>query len=175
MASEDLGAPVVTGLADLQQHLDQLPALVERKLLRGALRAGQKVTLERARQSIHNVSGELAASLRISTRASGSTVSAKVKAGNAKAPYAHLVEFGTRAHVIVAKNAGGLALASGVYSSLHHPGAQARPFMRPALDAAAVDNSPAFQAVGEYLALAIVKEQFKALADLPDQKDGTTS
>lgn len=165
---------VITGLADLQVHLDQLPALIERKLLRGALRAGQKVTLERARQSIHNVSGDLAASLRITTRAQGSTVSAKVKAGNAKAFYAHMVEFGTKAHVIMAKGGGALALNSGVYSKLQHPGAQARPFMRPALDAAAVDNSPAFQAVGEYLALAIVKEQFKALEQLPDQRDGTT-
>lgn len=166
---------VITGLADLQVQLDKFPPLVERKLLRGALRAGQKITLERARQDIHSVSGDLAASLRISTRASGSNVSAKVVAGNATAPYAHLVEFGTKAHLISASRGGALSLPSGTYRVVHHPGAKPKPFMRPALDAAAVDNSPAFQAVGDYLALAIVKEQFKQLDQLPDEHDGTTT
>jgi HK97 gp10 family phage protein len=155
----------ITGLSDLQAQLDQLAANIEKKLLRGALRAGQKVTLERARQGIHSVDGDLAKSLRISTSARGGAVKAIVKAGNAKAFYARWVEFGTAAHIIRAKNGQAISLNGHLYASLNHPGARARPFMRPALDAAAVDNSEAFLAVGAYLVKGITKE----LAKLPDE------
>ena len=131
MASET----TVTGLSELQNLLDQLPANIEKKLMRGALRAGQKVVAKQAMSAIHTVSGELANSVRISTSARGSTVKAAVKVGNTKAFYAHMVEFGTAAHLIEPKNGTALLLGGKEYSHLDHPGAQKRPFMRPALDA----------------------------------------
>lgn len=49
--------------------------------------------------------------------------------------YAHLVEFGTSAHWIRAKKQGYLAFAGVVTKAVKHPGAQPRPFMRPAFEA----------------------------------------
>jgi HK97 gp10 family phage protein len=155
----------ITGLADLQAQLDMLAPNIEKKLMRGALRAGQKITLDRAKQGIHSIDGDLANSLRISTSVRGGLVKATVKAGNAKAFYARWVEFGTAAHIIRAKNGKAISLGGHEYASLQHPGAKAHPFMRPALDAAAVNNSEAFTAVGAYLGQRITKE----LAKLPDE------
>ena len=117
--------------------------------------------------AIHTVSGELANSVRISTSARGSTVKAAVKVGNTKAFYAHMVEFGTAAHLIEPKNGTALLLGGKEYSHLDHPGAQKRPFMRPALDAAANENSDAMSAVITYLTGRIDKE----LDKLPDESD----
>lgn len=160
----------ITGLSDLQALLDQLPANIEKKVMRGALRAGQKVVLDQARQAVHNVSGDLAQSLRIKTSARGGKVSATVVAGNAKAYYARMVEFGTASHLIKPKKGRALAFGGREYASLRHPGAKKKPFMRPALDAAAGEGSAAFEAVKTYLAARINKE----LAKLPDETDEVT-
>jgi HK97 gp10 family phage protein len=152
----------VTGLAELQAFLDQLAPNVEKKLMRGALRAGFKVTLDRAKSGVHSVSGELAASLRISTSARGGVVKATIKAGNKQAFYAHMVEFGTKAHAIAAKGGGAISFGGHEYKKVEHPGARMRPFMRPALDAATGDALPA---VAAYLQGKITKE----LALLPDE------
>lgn len=160
----------IKGLAELQAALDQLPVQIEKKLMRGALRAGQKVVLEQARGIVHSVSGDLAASMRISTGIKGSTVYASVKVGNKKSFYARWVEFGTKAHQIKAKGAGSIVFGGIFSKSVHHPGAKAKPFMRPALDAAAQNGSAAFQAVAEYLRGRITKE----LSKLPDETSTVT-
>lgn len=51
--------------------------------------------------------------------------------------YAIYVEYGTRAHVITAKNAGALYWPGAAHpvKSVNHPGTPAQPFMRPAADA----------------------------------------
>jgi HK97 gp10 family phage protein len=157
----------ITGFAELQAQLDKLPANIEKKLLRGALRAGQKTVLEQARQTVHSVSGDLAASLRISTGSRRGRVSATVKAGDKKAFYAKFVEFGTAAHIITAKAGQSLSFGGGQYASISHPGAMKKPFMRPALDQAAMPESAAFKAVGAYLQARITKE----LGSLPDEAD----
>ena len=46
--------------------------------------------------------------------------------------YAHLVEFGTKAHRIQAKRGGSLSTPSGPRQSVNHPGSTAKPFFRPA-------------------------------------------
>ena len=155
----------IAGLADLQKQLDTLPVNIEKKLMRGALRAGQKLVLDRAKQGIHNVSGDLAASLRISTSVRAGTVKATVKVGNKKAWYARFVEFGTAAHLITPKNGQALSFGGKEYASLSHPGAKKKPFMRPALDSAAVPESDVFKAVANYLQGRITKE----LDKLPDE------
>lgn len=160
----------ISGLSDLQALLDKLPANIEKKVMRGALRAGQKVILEQARQAVHSVSGDLADSLRIKTGARRGRVTATVVAGNAKAYYARMVEFGTAAHLIKPKKGKALVFGGREYASLRHPGAKKKPFMRPALDAAAGEGSQAFEAVKTYLAARINKE----LDKLPDETDEVT-
>jgi HK97 gp10 family phage protein len=163
----------VDGLAELQGFLDQLPALVERKLMRGALRAGQTVVLNDARGAVHDISGDLAASMRVTTSVRDGVVKASVKAGNKKAFYARWVEFGTAAHYIKPKNKKSLFFAGIFNEGFQHPGSKKNPFMRPALDQAANDNSPAFQAVVAHIKAKIPGE-FTKISTLPDEQDGVT-
>ena len=161
----------ISGLAELQKMLDQFPAQVEKKILRGALRAGQKVVLEQAKSTIHNISGALSDSMRISTRTSkDGKVSARVVAGNKTAFYAHMVEFGTAKHLIKPKKRKSMVIAGLMREVVHHPGAKKKPFMRPAADAAAHDGSQAITAFKEYMAKRITKEMDK----LPDETNGVT-
>lgn len=172
----------ISGLAELQAQLDQLPALIERKLMRSALRAGMKVTADIAKQMVPvaapsgknaklygGYAGALRDSIRISTGTRGTLVRARLRAGNKTAYYAHMVEYGTIQHYIKPITAKSLFFAGINRELIDHPGAHKHPFMRPALDAAAVDNSPAFQAVAAYLQGRIGKE----LAMLPDEQDST--
>lgn len=159
------------GLDELQKALDQLPVNVERKLVRGALRAGQKVVLDQAKAGIHNISGDLAASLRISTRkGKNGQVSARVIAGNKTAFYAHMVEFGTAKHLIKPKNRKSILVGGVMRSEVNHPGATKKPFMRPAADAAANESSAAIEAFKTYMRTRLDKE----LDKLPDESDGVT-
>lgn len=50
-----------------------------------------------------------------------------------RAPHSHLVEFGTKPHIIRAKNKKVMVINGDfVGGEVHHPGAKAHPFMRPA-------------------------------------------
>lgn len=188
----------ISGLTELQQLLDSLPANIEKKLMRGALRAGVKVIMNDAKGNLagHHETGQLQDSLRISTKARRGRVTAVLKAGNQNAYYAHMVEFGTAPHLISAAESdmptrtnrhgtkpismktlnrmiarGSLKIGSQfVGPIIQHPGAQKIPFMRRALDRNMVDNGPAFDAIKRYLAGRIDKE----LAKLPDESDGET-
>ena len=110
---------VISGLAELNSVLQQLPVKVENKILRGALRAGAKVFLLEARKRVPVQSGALRRSLRIKTSSRRGVVTATMIAGDSKtnktvhkkkgggikvtysnAWYAHLVEFGTAAHYV---------------------------------------------------------------------------
>lgn len=124
----------VKGLDALQKFLDQLPAKVEKNVLRGALRAGMKTVLPVAKQNVHSVSGQLAAGLKLGTRARGGQVVAYIKASGPHGFLAKWIEFGTRAHNIAAKQDGWLSFGGIFAKSVAHPGARARPFLRPALD-----------------------------------------
>lgn len=126
---------VIGGTQEVVDFLEALPGKIQRNVQRTALRAGAKVMLEEVKQRIPVASGELARSARISTAAKGATASASVKVGNATAWYAHLVEFGTRPHVIRAAPGSALNVNGTVTKSVQHPGTQGRPFMRPAADA----------------------------------------
>jgi HK97 gp10 family phage protein len=145
----------IKGLRELQQALDQLPEKLERNIMRGAMRAGAKVFLDEAKQHVPVASGDLRDSLRISTSVKGGVVKAAVKAGNAKAWYARLVEFGTAAHFIKPKNRKSLFLAGLFREVVNHPGAQKKPFMRVALDAGWV---AAANAVADYIRKRLTKQ-----------------
>lgn len=92
----------VTGLKELDAILKTLPAKVEGNVMRGALRAGQTVMLKGAQAELMSLgavdSGELLRSLRIRQAVRSKRfgwVRMNLIAGNAKAWYAHLVEWGT--------------------------------------------------------------------------------
>src|ERR1035437_278908 len=112
----------VTGLTDLQRFLDELPAKLQKNVMRGALRAGMNEIKPVAQQNVHSVSGELAKGLKVGTKSKGSIVTASLKATGPHRRVAHLVEFGTKPHTIKAKDGGALAFAGGVYKSVQHPG-----------------------------------------------------
>ena len=77
------------------------------------------------------------------------TVTGRVIAGAPKKDkrpfYAHMIEYGTKAHRIQAKK--GKVLAIGV-SAVNHPGIRPHPFLRPALDS---KSTAAVEAVREYI------------------------
>lgn len=133
MATRD---DVIAGGRQLDDLLQTLPAKMERNILRSALRTGAVVVLDEVKQRIPEATGQLRASARITTRYRKGTVTASVKVGNFVAWYAHLVEFGTRPHVITPRNPGGSLRFDGIeVRSAAHPGTRAQPFMRPAADA----------------------------------------
>ncbi|MEH3087721.1 MAG: HK97 gp10 family phage protein [Xylophilus ampelinus] len=124
----------VKGLDQLQKMLDTLPAKVEKNILRSALRAGAKPVLDAAKAGAPVRSGALQKSLRISTSAKRGQVRAAVKTDKF---YARFVEFGTAAHEIVPEVRAALGFGSVVVEQVEHPGASAKPFLRPALDSQA--------------------------------------
>lgn len=145
----------VKGLAELQKFLDQLPAKMEANVMRNALRAGMKEVQPVAQQNIHNVSGLLSKGLKIKTSSRRGVVKARLVATGKHAFVAKFVEFGTAAHTIAAK-AGGSLFFRGIFAKLtHHPGAQAKPFMRPALDQQA---GAAVSAAAEYIKKRLAKK-----------------
>ncbi len=150
----------VSGLAGLQALLDALPARIEGNVVRGGLRAAAKVVeLEAKRLCPVGKTGGLRDSIRVSLRSKHGRISATVKAGNAEAYYAHMVEFGTARHWIKPKNRKSLFVAGLLREAVDHPGAKKEPFMRPAIDGKAVE---AIEAMANYLRDRIPKEIDKA-------------
>jgi HK97 gp10 family phage protein len=161
----------IRGLAELHKALQELPVKIERNVLRGGLRAGAKVMEAEAARlcpeglpTMDSVKrgarlGELKRSIRVTLRASKSTVRAKLSAGNKVAWYAHLVEFGTARHWIKPKSRKSLFVAGLFKEVIDHPGARPKPFMRPAFDGkwrAAID------AMADYIRTRLPKEFKKA-------------
>lgn len=137
----------VRGLADLQKFLDQLPAKMEQNVIRGALRAGAKdAILPAAKAGVHNVSGDLSKSLRVSVRARRGTVTAAVKTDLF---YAKFVEYGTKRHWITSRDGKALSIGGLFFvKAVEHPGARPGAFLRPALDTQA---TAAVLRAGEYI------------------------
>ena len=136
----------VKGMKELAEALNGLPDRIQANVLRSALRAGAKLIQQEAIQQVPVDSGDLRASIKVGTRSSRGIVQATIKAGGKTAWYAKFIEFGTAAHTITAKDGGFLSFGGHQYRSVSHPGIQARPFMRPALDGRA---QAAIQAVAD--------------------------
>lgn len=126
---------MIVGGRQLNDFLQQLAPRVEKNIMRAALRAGANVLKAEAKHEVPVDEGDLLASIRVSVKSKGGTIYASVKAGGKKAPHWHLVEFGTHPHKIKPKKAHALTIGGMVVGEVHHPGARAKPFMRPALDA----------------------------------------
>lgn len=177
------------GGKELQDLLNTLPAKMERNVMRSALRAGAAVIRDAARENINDDTGALSKSVRVSTRARRGEVTATVKAGNKKAFYAHMVEFGTAPHLIEARDEdrptrktrkgekkvsigtmnrmikqGSLKIGENFIGPVvMHPGAAPKPFMRPAIDQ---KQDEAVRAVGEQIRKRLTKAGINAPAGL---------
>lgn len=169
----------VKGLSDLQKALDTLSDKIHNNIMRGALRSGAKVLRDHAKEicpvegsgafskykaSLGWTPGELQRSIRLSARLAGGSVIAKVIAGNKKAFYAHMVEFGTAAHWIKPVDAKALYFGGQAHKAVYHPGARKNPFMRITFDAHSRD---AVVQVGEYVRSRLTKEGI----NIPDGGD----
>jgi HK97 gp10 family phage protein len=148
----------VSGLSELDKLLKELPAKVERNILRGAMRAGAKVFEGRAKQLVPVRSGQLRDSIKVSTRSKRGRVSATVRAGGKKAFYAHMVEFGTARHFIKPRKRKSLFFAGLAREVVDHPGSAPKPFMRPALDGG---QAEAVNAAADYIRKRLAKEAAK--------------
>jgi HK97 gp10 family phage protein len=125
----------ITGGRELDAFLQTLSAKIERNILRSALRQGANVFRDEVRANIDagglRDSGDLRRSVKVSTNAKGGRVTASMTVGNKKVFYAHMLEFGVQPH----STKKGASVRSGRNPSANpHPGFQAKPFMRPALD-----------------------------------------
>lgn len=161
----------INGLVELDKMLKELPAKIEANVIRGGLRAAAKVVLDEAKRLCPvehpstegvkqgAVTGELQRSIRISGRMSKGRVTYQVRAGNAKAFYAHMVEYGTARHFIKPKGSrSALFFAGYAHGEVDHPGAKAKPFMRPAIDNKARE---AVDTLSEYIVGRLPKEVAK--------------
>jgi HK97 gp10 family phage protein len=141
----------IKGLAQLDQALKDVSQKVERNILRGGLLAAAKVVEAEAKRIVKAEayqSGSLYDSIRASTytvyRRLGGIPAATVKAGGRSkgketskkraAFYAHMVEFGTKPHVIKARTRAGLSINGRRFQSVNHPGVQGIRFMTRAID-----------------------------------------
>lgn len=136
----------ITGLAELDKALRELPDKIQRNVVRAALRQGSKAIVAEARQQLvgHDRTGHLSESIRASVRLRRGVPHATVTAGDKRAYYAHMVEFGTAAHFIKPKKSKSLFFAGLTRNGVDHPGARRVPFMRTTLDTAAQAALQAF-------------------------------
>lgn len=148
----------IEGLSDLKKALQELPVKIEKNIMRGALRSGAKEFETKAKEEMPEQSGKLKRSLKINTRVRKGVVTSTISVGGGKVFYAHMVEFGTVAHLIKPKKKKSLVVNGTPVASAQHPGAIGKPFMRPAFDAGSAD---AVQAVAEYIKKRLDKEAAK--------------
>lgn len=125
----------IAGGRQLDDLLKTLAPKVQKNIMRAALRAGAAVYRDKVKELVPEKSGALKKSVRISTGTKRGVTTASVKAGNRKTWYVQLVEYGTQPHKIKARNARALSIAGTLVREVDHPGAEPKPFMRPAADA----------------------------------------
>lgn len=166
----------VQGLAELDKQLKSLSTRVEVNILRGAVRAGQKVVLDRAKSLAPVDAGDLKKSVRVRTDFRAQKrgfVRADVVAGNATAWYAGLIEFGTGPYysgpgssskrapyqIRPVQRDGALYFGGTVRKAVTHPGIRPQPYMRPAAE---LLDGPALDAFVAYVQKRLPKELEKA-------------
>jgi HK97 gp10 family phage protein len=165
----------IDGLKELYALLQDLPTKVEKNVMRGALRRGQTVFRDAAKALITDRTGALSKSVRIRFKTKSEKrgwIRSHLIAGSKDAYYAHIVEFGSasyytgkgktvgKPYTIKGKNGRALLIAGGnPVSSVTHPGARPKPFMRPAFDA---NNQRAINETAAYIRDRLPKEIKKA-------------
>lgn len=161
----------ISGLAEIERMLKELPTKVEVNVVRGGLRAGSRIIAEEAKQNVPVATGKLRDSFRVGSKVDARTgrVTAYAKAGNKKAWYGHFIEFGTAPHEIRSKSGGALFVPGrGFVTFVMHPGARAKPFMRPAMYAA---QTAAAETAAAYMRARLPRELMKAGVPPPEVPD----
>jgi HK97 gp10 family phage protein len=172
------GVTTISGLKELDAMLKQLPANIERNVIRAALKKGQEVLADAVKSKLRSNgsvdSGELEKSVRVRFKRRSEKfgwIRSYVMAGSKEAYYAHMVEFGTASYYegngrtvggpykIYPKVAGSLFLGSIFAEATIHPGIKPKPFMRPTADNY---SDAAIDAVANYMTERIPKEMKKA-------------
>ena len=137
----------------LKQALDALPERLRRRILLGASRAGSRVLANAAKTNIRDMglveSGDLLRSVRVSKprRQLPGQALTQAKAGDKRAYYAMMLEFGVAPHSL-ARGADRDPHPKLQERTPHHPGLAPRPYMRAALDTHA---QQAIDATGDYI------------------------
>lgn len=165
----------VTGLKELGKMLDDLPDKITNNIMRGALRAGATLIQtdvkancpigDGSNKEYGNYPGALRDSIKVRTKKKDKYVRADVQAGGnfkngVDIYWAHIIEFtGAAPHQITAKNRKILSFGGAFFQSVHHPGMQPKPFMRPALDK---DAQAAVVVVGNYIKNKLTKRGLEA-------------
>jgi HK97 gp10 family phage protein len=126
----------IKGVEELRGKLKKLGDKQERKVTRTAIRKAGNLVLKNARKRAPKKSGRLRKGLavRVSVTTTGETVriGAKRRAG---ARHAHLIELGTKPHVITTRRGKILASPGHIYGRrVNHPGIPAQPFLMPAFE-----------------------------------------
>jgi HK97 gp10 family phage protein len=156
----------ISGGKELGQFLQSLPLKIEKNIMRAALRAGARVIANEAKLNVPIQDGDLKRSIRTGSNAKKCKVEAYAKAGDKKAWYYRFVEFGTAAHIIKGKNGGMLRFMAKDGKAIQtlqvsHPGAIAKPYMRPALDS---KSGEAVMAVSNKIRERLTQEGINSLA-----------
>lgn len=156
----------INGGKQLGQFLQSLPLKIEKNIMRAALRAGARVIANEAKLNVPIQDGDLKRSIRTGSNAKKGRVEAYAKAGDKKAWYYRFVEFGTAAHIIKGRNGGMLRFMAKDGKAIQtlqvsHPGAIAKPYMRPALDS---KSGEAVMAVSNKIRERLTQEGINSLA-----------
>lgn len=176
--------PKVRGRAEVRRFIEQVPAELKSKVLRGAARAAAKVVAEEAKE--RSISEQVSNAIKVATSAKDGRVIAKVQVKGEGAFIAPWLEYGTDPHFIsvddsqrkglsVARinklqkdNPGSLVIGGTfVGTTVFHPGAQARPFLRPALD---VKEAEAIAAAQAFINSRVTRAGIVGAADQGDQE-----
>jgi HK97 gp10 family phage protein len=123
----------IKGFRELDNILAGFTDRVQRNIMFAMSLAGAAVLKKAAREKCPIITGKLRKS--IVTRRRKSPRGMAIYGVGSKLYYASMVERGTKPHVIKSKSGKILLMAKGhpIYE-VHHPGARAKPFLRPAFD-----------------------------------------
>jgi len=157
--SSDIEFKLDDNFKKLGQMMAHLPDDILRKSAIGILRVAARPILKAARAKAPVKTGGLRKSLRLKVKKAKIPI-VKVIAGKGGA-HANMVEFGTKPHIISAKDGGVLRLHGGrVVTSVSHPGSKKHPFMRPAF---LENTNKALEKIGTGSYKVIEKQLIKAL------------
>ena len=129
----------IVGLQEIDKALNKLPEEVEKKFLFQSLRVGADVILDEQLDLVPEDDGDLADTLakqRIPTRRNEVGYLIGVRRKMAGSAYAHIVEFGARAHQIVSRVIGKpLGYGDAIFGhKVDIPAQPARSFIRSSMD-----------------------------------------
>lgn len=146
----------IKGLKELNKLLQKLPVEVETKAMRGAMLSGQRVIANAAKENLDAAgafkTGELKKSIRVRFKKKSQVygwLRYEVVAGNRKAWYSHLLEYGSASYYtghgksvgkpyqIKPSNRKALKIGDEFKAGAMHPGVKPIPFMRSAFDSKA--------------------------------------